>query len=232
MGLGREVCESPNGGSGELVAGRLESLGGSSGTEGTLGSDGGSAVEPPLFPAEAIELPGRAIDSTGSAEASTGEGVGLSPPGSLVFAGGAPGLGRDAGLAALAEDVVCSSTVVGSAGAATAEVVGGTSHAVGVNAIGGSKRSKVVSPLAPVNIPVHADAHVGSRENISVGGTINGSQGGPIVRITLPSVDVLFPKPQVGQARSLISSGDIPSSSPGPISLSADGSPQRSPIIK
>lgn len=230
--MGSEVCKSPDGGPGELVAARLESLGGSSGAEGVLGSDGGSAGELPLFPAKAIELPGRAVDSIGSAEASTGEGVGLSPPGSLVFAGGAPGFGRDAGLAALAEDAVCLSTVVGSAGAATGEDVGGTSHALGVNAIGGSNRSKVVSPLAPVNIPVHADAQVGSRENISVGGTINGSQGGPIVRTVVPA-DRLFPKPHVGQARSLTSSGDMPSSSTAPNSpISAAGSPQRSPIMK
>lgn len=89
----------------------------------------------------------------------------------------------------------------------------GTSTAAGVSAIGGSKRAKVVKSNWSLKIPVHIDAHIGSRENISIGGTISGSHGGPIVVITLPLADVLFPKPQVGQARSLISSCAIPSAS-------------------
>ena len=36
---------------------------------------------------------------------------------------------------------------------------------------------------------------------------MRGSHGGPIVVTTLPSADVLLPKPQVGHARSLIVSG-------------------------
>lgn len=228
MGLGVEVCKSPGGGSGDLDEGSSGSPAvGSPTTRGTLGSDGGSAGGSPLFPGEAVELPCGAMGSTVSAEATTGEGVG-SLPGSLVFDAGAAGLGGDTGLAALAEDLVCSDIDVGFAGAATGSGVGDTSHAVGVKAIGGSKRSKVVNPLAPENIPVHANAHVRSRENISIGGMINGSQGGPIVR----PADGLLPKPHVGQARSLTSSGDMPSSSSAPKSPISVGSDQGSPIMK
>ena len=87
----------------------------------------------------------------------------------------------------------------------------GASSDAGVKATGGSKRPKVVSPKESLNSPVHIASHIGSRENICVGGMINGSHGGPIVVTTVPSTDVLFPKPQVGQARSLTSSGAIPS---------------------
>ena len=86
----------------------------------------------------------------------------------------------------------------------------GVSSDAGVKAIGGSKSPNVFSPKLLLNIPLHIAFHVGSRENTCVGGMINGSHGGPIVRTTVPSADVLFPKPQVGQARSLISSGAIP----------------------
>lgn len=151
------------------------------------------------------------MDSTVAAEATAGEGV-WSLSGSLVLDAGAAKLGGDTGLAASTEGVVCSDIVVGFAGVSTGAGVGATSNAAGVNAIGGSKSSKVVIPAAPVNIPVHDDAHVGSRENISIGGMINGSQGGPIVNTVVPAAR-LFPKPHVGQARSLILSGDMPSSS-------------------
>jgi hypothetical protein len=38
---------------------------------------------------------------------------------------------------------------------------------------------------------------------------MSGRNGGPIVVITVPSGAVLLPKPQVGQAKSLTSSGSI-----------------------
>ena len=111
-------------------------------------------------------------------------------------------MGRDAGLAASAEGVACSSgTVVGSAGVGRAGVVG-RSNAAGVNATGGSNRAKVVKVKGSLQMPVHADAHVGLRENISVGGTMSGSHGEPIVVIMSPLADVLNPRPQVGHARS------------------------------
>ena len=103
-----------------------------------------------------------------------------------------------------------SGTVVGSADVGTGAGGVGASSDAGVKATGGSKSPKVVSPNLSVNNPVHIAFHIGSRENICVGGMINGSHGGPIVVITVPS-DVPFPKPQVGQARSLILSGAIPS---------------------
>ena len=43
-----------------------------------------------------------------------------------------------------------------------------------------------------------------------MGGTIRGSHGGPMVVIMVPSIDVLLPKPQVGQTRSLRLSDAIP----------------------
>lgn len=144
----------------------------------------------------------------GSGETITGDCIGLGFPGSAVFAGEVAGpLGRDAGLAASVEAVAGAGIVVGSAGAGAG--VGGRSQAVGVKAMGGSKRPKGENPKASLNIPVHAEAHIGSRENISIGGTIIGSQGGPTVETIVPGAKVLNPKPQVGQARSLISSGAI-----------------------
>ena len=166
-----------------------------------------------MFFGEAAGLPGR---EAGSAEAITGDFAGLSFPGSSVFTGGAAGsFGRDAGLAAVAEGLVRSGTVVGSAGVNTGVGVGraiavGTSTAAGVNAIGGSKRANVVRPKLSLNIPVHIAAQTGSRENIFISGIISGSHGEPIVVTTVPSADVLVPKPQVGQSRSLIWSGAIP----------------------
>ena len=65
----------------------------------------------------------------------------------------------------------------------------------------------MLNVLGSVKMPVHTTAHVGSRENACMGGMISGSHGGPIVVITVPSADVLVPKPHVGQARSLIASG-------------------------
>ncbi len=124
-------------------------------------------------------------------------------------------MGRDAGLAVSAYDVARSGTVVGSAGVGTGVGIGraggvGTSSDAGVNTVGGSKRANVVKPNSSVNTPVHDDAHFESRENSSMGGIISGSQGGPIVVKTVPLTAVLLPKPHVGQARSLISSGAIP----------------------
>ena len=110
----------------------------------------------------------------------------------------------------MAEGEGCSATVVDSANVGRAVGVG-SSNAAGVNVTGGSKIARVVNPKGSVYIPVHADAHVGSRENTSIGGIITGRYGGPTVVITVPSSDVLNPKPQVGQARSLISIGAIPS---------------------
>lgn len=120
--------------------------------------------------------------------------VGPAFPGSPVLAGGATGsLGIDAGLAGLAEGAVCFASVVGSAIVGRAVGVGNSNAAV-VNAIGGSKSARVVFPAGSVYIPVHADAHIGSRENTSIGGMIIGRYGGPMVVITVPSSDVLYPK--------------------------------------
>ena len=140
--------------------------------------------------------PGNGTGATGALGS-----VGLTFPGSAVLTGGATGsLGSDAGLA---EGEGCSATVFGSAGVGRAVGVG-SSNAAGVNVTGGSKSARVVNAKGSVYIPVHADAHVGSRENTSIGGMITGRYGGPIVVITVPSSDVLNPKPQVGQARSLM----------------------------
>ena len=143
------------------------------------GSDGGSDGRSPSFFEEAAEFSGRLADPVGSTEPMTGDCVGLFLSGSPVLAGGAAGsVGRDAGFAASVESSACSGIEVGSAGAGAG--VGraggvGRSRGAGVNAIGGSKRAKVVSPKALLNTPVHNDAHVGSREKISIGGTIKGS---------------------------------------------------------
>ena len=211
-------------------------VGGSDGgSDGGLdgGSGGGSS---PLSFGEPAKLSSR---EAGSAEGLTGPCVGLSSPGSPVFAGGAAGsLGRGAGLAALTEGEACSGTVVGSAGVGIGVGVGraggvGTSKAAGVNAIGGSKRANVVTAKESLNIPVHVAAHIGSRANIFVGGMISGSHGAPMVVTTVPSADVLVPKPQVGQARSLISSGAIPATGARPASGLAisEGSCQISPTV-
>ena len=130
-----------------------------------------------------------------------------------------------------------SDTVIGSAvvvtGADVVLAIGlGRSNSDGVSAIGGSKRARVVNPKESVNNPVHKADHVGSRENISVGGLISGSHGGPIVVITVPLVDVLFPKPQVGQARSLTMSGAKPSAKTSSEPGKSTGSRQISPTVK
>ena len=170
--------------------------------------------------------------SSGNDTGTTGAlgSVGPTFPGSAVLTGGATGsLGSNAGLA---ECEGCSATVVGSASVGRAVGVG-SSNAAGVNIIGGSKSARVVSPAGSVYIPVHADAHIGSRENTSIGGIITGRYGGPIVVITVPSSDVLNPKPQVGQARSLISIGAIPSvKSISPSILPPFGSFQIWPTVK
>ncbi len=202
------LCDSPGGGSGALDEAGWESAGESPATKGTLGSDGGSGGGSPVFFGEAAGLPNTGTDPAGSADAPTGDGVGLSLPESPVFAGAAAGsLGRDAGLAVSADGIIRSDTVVGSAGAGAGAGVRraggvGRSNAAGVNAIGGSKRAKVLNMKGSVQKPVHSDAHVGLRENISIGGTMSGSHGGPIVVIMLPLADVLNPKPHVGHARS------------------------------
>ena len=114
-------------------------------------------------------------------------------------------MGSDAGLAGLAEGEAGSATVVGFASVGGTIGVG-SSIAAGVSAIGTSTTTRVVSPY----IAVHANAHVGSRENTLIGGIIIGRYGGPIVVMTVPSSDVLYPKPQVGQAKSLILIGAMP----------------------
>ena len=118
-------------------------------------------------------------------------------------------MGTDAGLAAPAEGVARSGTVVGPAGIGIGVGVDvgrlievGRSNDAAVNAIGGSKRAKAVCPQESPNTPVHRAAHIGSRENMFIGGTTSGSHGGPTVVITVPSADVLLPKPNLGQARS------------------------------
>ena len=191
-----DCCGSTSGGSGVLDEYAMDPVGGFPVTEGTLGSDGGSDGGSDCRFDEG---------STGGLSVFFGEGVGL--PECPVLTGAAGSLGRDAGLAATAEGVGRSGTVVGSAGAGAGAGVGlatglGRSKAAGVNAIGGSKRAKVLNPSGLLNIPVHKAAHIGLRENIFIGGTISGSHGGPIVVTTEPSADVLSPKPHVGQARS------------------------------
>ena len=127
----------------------------------------------------------------------------LSPPGSAVFAGGSAGsVGEFAGLAPLVEDVACfSGTVVGCAFLRAGTGVEGTSPDARVNVIGESNTRIVVPSGLSLMKPVHNEAHVGSRENNSIGGAMGGSHGAPIVVTTLPSVDVLLPKPQVGHAK-------------------------------
>ena len=205
------LFSSPDGGSGLLDKGACDVTGGSpgaAGSEGTLGSDGGS----PLSFGEAAGLSSR---EAGSAEAITGDCVGLSFPGSFVFTGEAVGLlGRGAGLATSVEGVAPSRIVVGSAGAGAGVGVGfatgdGRSKAAGVNAIGGSKRNKVLRVHRSLQKPVHSDAHFESREKISIGGKISGSHGGPMVVTLSPLADVLNPRPQVGHARSRMLSGFI-----------------------
>ena len=100
--------------------------------------------------------------------------------------------------------------MVGSARVGCAVGIGSCNAAV-VNAMGGSRSARVVSPIGSVYIAVHADAHIGLRENTLIGGMTIGRYGGPMVVITVPSSDVLNPKPQVGQARSFILIGAIPS---------------------
>lgn len=146
-----QFCESPDSGSRALEEGVMDSAGKSPGIAESEDSfelkgvsDGGS----PLFFADAAELSGR---RPGSAEAITEGWVGITFPGSSVFAGAATGsLGKDAGLAALEDGVARSGMVIGSAGVGTGVGVGdtsvvGTRAAAGVNAIGGSKRAKVVN---------------------------------------------------------------------------------------
>ena len=216
MGSVGNCCESPEGGSAALDESARGFAGGSPATaeaESTLEFDGGSDGGSALLSGEAVELLGR---EAGSTEAITGDWVRLALPDSSVLAGGATGsLGRDAGLAGLAEGVARPGVVVGAAGVSTGVGVGlaggvGGSNTAGVSAIGGSKRAKVLNPKESVNSPVQPAAHIGSREKISSGGLISGSHGGPIVVTTVPSADVLIPKPQVGQARSLTSSGAKP----------------------
>ena len=138
--------ESPEGGSGLLEEDAFGFAGGSpepAGSEVAFGSDGGS----PLSFGEAAELSGT---EAGSAEATTGDCVGLVFPGSPVCTGEAAGsLGRDAGLATLVEGTAPFANVVGSAGAGAGVGVGlGRSKAAGLNAIGGSKRANVTkSPI-------------------------------------------------------------------------------------
>ena len=170
-------------------------------TEGSLGSDGGSDGGSSLPFEEPAELPGKEAGPSG---AITGDGVGLPFPGSSVLTGATGSSGIDAGLAGLVEGKTGSATVVGPANGGCAVGVG-SSNAAGVNAIGGSKTARVVILEGSVYMPVHADAHVGSRENTFIGGMIIGRYGGPTVVITVPSSDVLYPKPQVGQARSFTS---------------------------
>ena len=67
----------------------------------------------------------------------------------------------------------------------------GSRSAVVVNAVGGSKSARVVLKAGSVYIPVHTDAHIELRENTFVGGITIGRYGGPIVVITVPSLDVL-----------------------------------------
>ena len=76
------------------------------------------------------------------------------------------------------------------------ETIGrGTSPDLGINAIGRSKRAKVINSNWLVMMPVYIDAYVGSRENTYTGSMMSGSYGGPIVVIIVPSVDVFVPKP-------------------------------------
>ena len=228
-------CESPDGGSRALEEGVMVSAGESPAIAESEGSfelegvsDGGSSS----FFVEAAELSGRIPGLEGSI---TGDWDGIAFSGFSVFAGAATGsLGIDAGLAALEDDLAGSGIVVGSAGVGTGVRVGNTrgidaSTAAGVNTIGGSKRAKVVNASQSLNSPVHAAAHFGSRENKLKGGTISGSHGGPMVVITVPLAAVLFPKPQVGHARSLRSSCFIPASIGSGRLL---GSYQISPTVK
>ena len=238
MGSVDSCCESSEGGSAALdesAKGSADGPPATAETESTLEFDGGSDGGSASLTGDAVELLGR---ETGSAEAITGDWVGLALPDSSVLAGGATGsLGRDAGLAGPAEGMARPGVVVGAAGVGTGVGVGlaggvGASNTAGVNAIGGSKRAKVLNPKESVNSPVQPAAHIGSRENISSSGSISGSHGGPIVVTTVPSADVLFPKPQVGQARSRTSSGAKPAAKSSSVPGIPLGSFHISPTVK
>lgn len=151
LGSDAGFCESPDDGSTTLDEGAISPTGGSPGTaesedsfelEGV--SDGGSS----LFFEEIAEISGRGPGPEGSI---TGDWVVINFSVFTVFTGVAAGsLGIDAGFAALEDDLAGSGIVVGSAGVGTGVRVGNTrgvdaSTAAGVNAIGGSKRAKVVN---------------------------------------------------------------------------------------
>ena len=107
-----------------------------------MGSDGGS----PLSFGEVAELSSREV---GLAEAFACNCVGPSCAGYPVFAGAAGSLAKDTGLAASVEGVALSGTVVEPAGVDGGVSVGcgvGRSPVIGVNAVGGSKRARVVRP--------------------------------------------------------------------------------------
>lgn len=163
MGCDRESDDGFDGGSD----------GGSSG-----GSVDGSNGASSSFFEGATGFSGRLADPAGSAEPIPGDCAGVFFPGSPVFAGATGSLGRDAGFAASVEGLVCFDTDVGSAvadaGVGRANGVG-KSKGAAVNAIGGSKRAKIINPKESLNIPVHSDDHIGSRVKIFMGGTINGS---------------------------------------------------------
>ena len=150
------------------------------------GSDGDSVGGSPSLFEGATGFSGRLADVAGPGEAISGDCVGVFFPGFPVFAGAAGSLGRDSGFATSMEDLACSGTDVGSVGAGAGLEAGrgsevGSNNGAGVKANGGSRRSKELMKFGSMFMPVHIAAHVGLRENISVGGWINGSHGGPTV---------------------------------------------------
>ena len=139
------------------------------------GSDGDSVGGSPSLYEEATGFSGKLDYLAGSGEAISGDCAGLFFPGSPAFAGAAGSLGKGAGFAVSPEVLAFSGTDVGAAGAGAGLDVGrgsevGSSNGAGVKANGGSKRSKALVRKMVLFMAVHIAAHVGLRENISIGG--------------------------------------------------------------
>ena len=99
---------------------------------------------------------------------------------------------------------------------------GATMFDAGVSTVGGSNIMKVPDCSGSFMILVHIADQVGSRVKASVGGLISGRNGDPTVGTKVPSADVLMPTPQVGQAKSLITSGFMTPSKSTLISLKSE----------
>lgn len=147
-----DFCKPPDGGSRALDEGGTSFVGGSSRgveNEGISELDDGSSGGSPSAFEEAVGLSSRRL---APAEPFISSCVATLSPVSFVLAGGAKELaGRDAGLGGFRDAVARSDVVVKPADIGIGVGVGGgytcevdRSSAAGVNAIGGSKRAKVL----------------------------------------------------------------------------------------